>query len=349
PPPPPPDQGAAMIRFLLKRVGTSAIVLFSLSVVVFLLTRLVPSNPAAIYAGPKARPEELERVTIALGLDQPLYIQFFRYLTGLVTGDWGNSLATKRPVLDELAIRLPSTLELLGFAMLVALVVGVTLGVVAARKPGRILDNVIRFLAIGGVSMPAFWLGLLLQVFFVGALGLFPATGQFSTEIKYLSPITSVTGFPLFDSLITGNWVAYSDGLAHLVLPALTLAAYPLGLIARMTRASMLDVADQDFIFTARAYGLREGLIRWKLALKNALPPTMTIFGLAAAYALTGTFFVEIVFNWPGIGQFAASSMLAVDYPAIVAIALLSAAGYLITNLVVDIVQARLDPRARLS
>ena len=338
-----------MIRFLLKRVGTSVIVLFSLSIIVFLLTRLIPSNPAVIYAGPKARPEELARVTAQLGLDQPLYIQFFRYLTGLVTGDWGNSLATKRPVLSELALRLPPTLELLAVAMTFALVVGIILGVIAARKPGRLLDTVIRFLSIGGVSMPAFWLGLLLQVLFVGNLGILPATGQFSTEIKYLSPIHNVLGFPLMDSFLTGNWVAFSDGLAHIVLPALTLAAYPLGLIARMTRASMLDVADQDFIFTARAYGLRERIIRWKLSLKNALPPTMTIVGLAAAYTLTGTFYVEIVFNWPGLGQFAAGSMLAVDYPAIVAITMLSAAGYLIANLVVDLIQARLDPRARLS
>lgn len=338
-----------MISFLLKRLGTSAIVLLSLAAIVFILTRLIPSNPAVIYAGPKARPEELARVTAELGLDQPLHIQFFHYMVGLVTGDWGRSLATKRPVLDELAQRVPSTLELLGFALLLAIVIGVTLGVIAARKPGRILDTLIRFFSIGGVSMPAFWLGLLLQVLFVGVLGLFPATGQFSTEIKYVSPITSITGFPMFDSLITGNWVAWSDGMAHVILPALTLAAYPMGLIARMTRASMLDVADQDFIFTAKAYGLRASLIRWKLALKNALPPTMTIIGLAAAYALTGTFYVEIVFNWPGIGQFAAGAMLAVDYPAIVAITMLSAAGYLIANLIVDLVQARLDPRARIS
>lgn len=338
-----------MLTFLLKRLGTSVIVLFSLSVIVFILTRLIPSNPAVIYAGPKARPEELARVTAELGLDQPLHIQFGHYFLGLITGDWGDSLATKRPVLDELAQRVPPTLELLGVAMIFALVVGVALGVVAAIRPGRLLDSAIRFLSIGGVSMPAFWLGLLFQVFFVGTLGLLPATGQFSTEIKYLSPITQITGFPLFDSLITANWVAFSDGLAHIILPALTLAAYPLGLIARMTRASMLDVAEQDFIFTARAYGLRATLIRWKLALKNALPPTMTIVGLAAAYALTGTFYVEIVFNWPGIGQFAAGAMLAVDYPAIVAITMLSAAGYLVANLVVDLIQARLDPRARLA
>jgi ABC-type dipeptide/oligopeptide/nickel transport system permease component len=325
------------------------IVLFVLTLVVFVMSRVIPADPAVVYAGPKAPPEELARIREKLGFDQPLVLQYLGYLGGLVTGDWGDSLATKRPVLDELATRLPATLELLFAAMLIAVVVGIVLGVVAAKRPGKALDGAIRFLAIGGVSMPAFWLGLLLQVLFVSQLKLLPATGQFSTDVEYISPIATVTGFPLFDSLITGNWVAYSDGLAHLVLPAITLAAYPLGLVARMTRASMLEMLGQDYVFTASAYGLRDGMIRWKLALKNALPPTMTIIGLAAAYALTGTFFVEAVFNWPGIGQFAAGAMLAVDYPAIMAITLLGAAGYLIANLIVDLVQARLDPRVTLS
>ncbi|WP_136706061.1 ABC transporter permease [Agromyces sp. H66] len=338
-----------MLRFLASRLGTAVLVLFVLTLVVFVMSRVIPGDPAVVYAGPKAPPEELARIREKLGFDQPLIVQYVNYLGGLFTGDWGNSLATKRPVLDELAIRLPATLELLFAAMLLAVVFGVVLGVVAAKRPGRAIDGVIRFLAIGGVSMPAFWLGLLLQVLFVGRLGWLPATGQFSTEVEYVSPVAHVTGFPLLDSLLTGNWIAYSDGLAHLVLPAVTLAAYPLGLIARMTRASMLEVLGQDYVFTASAFGLRDGLIRWKLALKNALPPTMTIVGLAAAYTLTGTFFVEVVFNWPGIGQFAVGAMLAVDYPAIMAITLLGAAGYLIANLVVDLIQARLDPRVRLS
>lgn len=338
-----------MLRFLASRLGTAVLVLFVLTLVVFVLARVIPTDPAVVYAGPKAPPEELARIREQLGFDQPLIVQYLGYLGGLITGDWGNSLATKRPVLDEFATRLPATLELLFAAILIAIIVGIGLGVVAAKKPGKALDGAIRFLAIGGVSMPAFWLGLLLQVLFVGQLKLLPATGQFSTEVDYVSPISRVTGFPLFDSFITGNWVAYSDGLAHLILPAITLAAYPMGLIARMTRASMLEVLGQDYVFTANAYGLRGGVIRWKLALKNALPPTMTIIGLASAYALTGTFFIEVVFNWPGIGQFAANAMIAVDYPAIMAITLLGAAGYLIANFVVDLAQARLDPRVRLS
>jgi len=337
-----------MWRFIASRVGSALLVLLVLTLVVFTLTRVIPSDPAVVYAGPKAPPEELARIRERLGFDRPLPVQYLSYLGGLLTGDWGNSLSTRRPVLTEFAVRLPPTLELLFAAIVFALIFGVILGVLASRKPGGPLDGVVRFLSIGGISMPAFWLGLLLQIFFVGRLGILPATGEFSKEVDYVSPITRVTGFPLFDSFVTGNWVAWSDGLAHLILPMLTLAAYPLGLIARMTRASMLEVQSQDYIFTAKAYGLRERMIRWRLALKNAIPPTLTVTGLSAAYALTGTFFVEVVFNWPGLGQFAADAMLSVDYPSILAITLLGAAGYLLANLIVDIAQARVDPRVRI-
>lgn len=337
-----------MLRFAVKRIATSLLVLLVLTALVFVLSRLVPSDPAVIYAGPKAPPEELTRIRTVLGFDRPIYEQYFAYLKDLLTGDWGNSLATKRPVLGELATRLPSTLELLFAAMVLAVAGGVSLGVWATKKPGRLVDGMVRFLSIGGISMPAFWLGLLLQLFFVGGLGILPATGQFSNAIRYAAPISSVTDFPLLDSLITGNLTAFGDGLQHLILPALTLAAYPLGLIARMTRSSMLEVLNQDYIFTAEAYELRQRSIRWRLALRNALPPVLTVTGMAAAYTLTATFFVELVFNWPGIGQFASSSMLAVDYPAIMAITLLGALGYLVANLVVDVLQAKIDPRVAL-
>lgn len=338
-----------MWRFIASRVGSALLVLLVLTLVVFILTRVIPSDPAVVYAGIKAPPEELARIRERLGFDRPLPIQYLTYLGGLLTGDWGNSLSTRRPVLTEFAVRLPPTLELLFAAIAFALVFGVILGVLASRKPGGVLDGIIRFLSIGGISMPAFWLGLLLQIFFVGRLGILPATGEFSKEVDHVSPISHVTGFPLFDSLITGNWVALSDGMAHLILPMLTLGAYPLGLIARMTRASMLEVQSQDYIFTAQAYGLRERMIRWRLALKNAIPPTLTVTGLSAAYALTATFFVEVVFNWPGLGQFASKAMLSVDYPSILAITMLGAAGYLLANLIVDIAQARVDPRVRMA
>ena len=229
----------------------------------------------------------------------------------------------------------------MGFALLF----GVTLGVYAAKYRGRFQDSLIRILAIAGVSMPAFWLGLLLQMLFAGRLAWFPATGQFDIELKYDHPITKVTGFPLFDSVITGNYHATFNGLHHMILPALTLSAYSFGLLSRMARANLLEVMSQDYVKVARAYGLSDRLIFFKLALRNALPPIVTVTGLSSAYLITGTFFVEQVYNWPGIGSFAVNSLLSIDYPAIMGITLLAAIGYLVINFIVDIIQSKLDPR----
>jgi ABC-type dipeptide/oligopeptide/nickel transport system permease component len=196
--------------------------------------------------------------------------------------------------------------------------------------------------------MPVFWLGLLMQAVFSGRLGLLPATSRLSLETSVLNPIPHVTGFATFDALASGDWSGLGDAARHLVLPALTLAAYPTGLVARMTRASMLEVLGQDYIRTARTFGLRERRILWQLALRNAFPSTLTVIGLSVAYLLTGTFFVELVFDWPGIGQFATTALLNLDYPVIMGITLFGAIGFLSINLLVDVLQGRLDPRIRL-
>ena len=337
------------MRFVVRRILSACGVVLTLTFVTFLLARVVPSNPAAVYIGPRARPEQIARVRAQLGLDDPLLVQYLTYLRDTVTGDWGTSIGTKRPVLDEILSRLPATLELIAVAMTVAVLVGVALGVLAARHPGGLLDGTVRILSIGGVSMPAFWLGLLLQIVFVGKLGVLPATGRLDRTLEYTQPLREVTGFHLLDALLTLNAAALSSAASHLVLPALTLAAYPAGLMARMTRATMREALEQDYVLAARASGLREGFIVWRLALRNAIPPTLTVLGLTVAYALTGTFFVEVVFNWPGIGLFATQALLNVDYPSIMGITLLAAIGYLMVNLVVDVVHARLDPRVRLT
>ncbi len=338
-----------MSRFLGRRLGTAILVLFGVSLVTFTLARVIPSNPAALYIGPRARAEEIARVTEQLGLNRPLPLQYVDYMGDMLTGDWGTSIGTKRPVLSEILDRLPATLELLITAMIIAVVVGTLLGVLSAQWRGRPPDLVVRLIAIAGVSMPAFWLGLLLQVLFFRQLDLLPLSGRLDTDIRFLSPIADVTGFFTIDALVTGNWVALGDAAAHLVLPAVTLAAYPIGLIARMTRASMLEALSQDYVRSARAYGIGERTVVYRLALRNALPPTLTVLGLTLAYSLTGAFFVEIVFNWPGLGQFAVDALLNVDYPAVMGIALLGAAGYVLINLAVDIAQAWLDPRVRLA
>lgn len=338
-----------MISFIVRRLAGSAAVLLGLSVITFALARLVPSNPAAVYIGPKARPEDIARVAEQLGLNQPVPIQYLTYMRDMVTGDWGTSIGTKRPVLEEILGRLPATLELILAAMLIAIPAGVLLGILSARWRRRPPDLVVRIVSIVGVSLPAFWLGLLLQVLFFRNLHLLPLTGRVDADLRFVSPITELTGFYLFDSAVSGNWTAFSDVAWHLVLPALTLAAYPIGLIARMTRASMLEALGQDYVRAARAAGISERLITYRLALKNALIPVVTVVGLTLAYALTGTFFVEVVFNWPGLGTFAVKGLLNLDYPVIMGITLFGAVGYVAINLAVDLVQAWLDPRTRLA
>jgi ABC-type dipeptide/oligopeptide/nickel transport system permease component len=338
-----------MTRFLAKRLGGSVIVLLGLSIITFLLARVVPSNAAAVFIGPKARPDDIARVSHQLGLDRPLPVQYLTYMVQMLTGDWGISIGTKRPVLGEILARLPATLELILVAMLIAIPLGLLLGILSARRPGSLPDAGVRILTLIGVSLPAFFLGLILQVVFFRGLDLLPLAGRIDSDLRFTAPIAPVTGFLSVDALLGLNARGFFDVMWHLVLPALTLAAYPIGLIARMTRASMLETLSRDYVRTARAYGIGERRIHGRLALRNALLPVLTIVGLVLAYSLTGTFFVEVVFNWPGLGTFAVKAILNVDYPAIMGITLFGAAFYLIVNFVVDVLQAWLDPRIRLA
>lgn len=338
-----------MTRFLIRRLAGSAVVLLGVSLITFVLARIIPSNAAAMYIGPRARPDDIARVTHQLGLDQPLPVQYLVYMRDLLTGDWGTSIGTKRPVLEEIGGRLPATLELIVAAMTFAVLAGVLLGVLSARWRGRAPDLLVRVGSIVGVSLPAFWLALILQVVFFRTLHILPLAGQVDSDLRFISPIVPITGFVTVDALLGRNWVGLGDALVHLILPALTLAAYPTGLMARMTRASMLETLDQDYVRTARAYGLSDRFITNRLALKNALIPVTTVAGLSFAYALTGAFFVEIIFNWPGLGTFVVHSILNVDYPAIMGVTLFGAIGYVVINLLVDIAHARLDPRAALA
>ena len=338
-----------MIRFLLRRLASSALVLAGVSIITFWLARMLPSDPAAIFIGPRAGPETIARVREELGLNEELHVQYLVYLRDMFGGDWGTSIATRRPVIDDILARLPASLELIVAAMLIALPVGLALGMLSARWHGRPVDMGVRIVSIIGVSLPAFFLGLLLQMLFFRQLDLLPLAGRVSSDLRFTSPVADITGVYFVDSLVTGNWVAFVDVTWHLILPAITLAAFPIGLIARMTRSSMLETLGKDYIRMARAYGLRERLIVSRLALRNAMVPVLTVIGLTLAYLITGTFFVEFVFNWPGLGTYAIDAILATDYPAIMGITLLGAAGYVLINLVVDLAQAWIDPRIRLT
>ncbi len=335
-------------EFIIRRLLTSFIVLIGVSIMTFFISRVVPSNPAELFIGPKARPDDIERVSKQLGLDKPLPIQYGIYMGELLRGDLGQSLGTKRPVLTEISSRLPATLELLISGMFLAVLLGLPLGVLSARWQGKPIDVAVRITSIVGVSMPAFFLGLILQIFFFRDLHLLPLAARVNGELRFSNPLLEMTGFFLLDSFLTQNWVTFKDVLLHLVLPSITLAAYPIGLIARMTRASMLEVLEQDYIRTARAYGIGDTVVTYLYALKNAIGPTLTIIGITFAYALTGTFFVEVIFNWPGLGLFTVRSLLGLDYPAIMGITLFGAVGYVFINLIVDLLQAGVDPRISL-
>lgn len=335
-------------RFYLRRLALLGVVLAGITAVTFFIARILPSDPAALYVGPLARAEQIEQARRELGLDRPLYVQYVRYLAGLVRGDWGVSLRTHRPVLQDLLRFLPSSLELVLLAVTVAAAVGVPLGAWAAYRRGSWVDAAARLVSMGGVSVPSFWLALLLQVVFFRALHLLPVSGRVDIVIERSFPVQAVTGFFLLDCVLTGNLAVFKNALPHYLLPVMALAAYPLGVFTRMTRSCMLDVLGQDYIRTAVAHGVPRTQVVLNDALKNAIGPTLTVIGLTFAYCLTGAFFVELIFAWPGLGTYGVKAILSLDYPAIIGVTIVVAAFYGVCNFVVDILQAWLDPRIAL-
>ena len=335
--------------YLLRRLMLALIVLVGVLVLTFIIARVVPADPAQLYAGPRARADQVAQVRIDLGLDDPMPVQFARYVGEVVRGNLGESFRTKRSILDDLKIFLPATLELVGMATLVALAIGIPLGVFGAARHGRLSDQIGRVATIAGVSVPSFWLALLLQMLFFGWLGWLPLGGRLSRDVMLSTPIMPVTGFYLVDAAVTGNWTAWLDALWHLVLPVVVIATYPLALTMRMTRAAMLEALSEEYIVAARAAGLSERSVLFRFGLKNAIIPTLTVLGLAFAYAITGSVFVEIIFSWPGLGSYITDAIVALDFPVVIAVTLVVTILYIVINLTVDLVQAGLDPRIRLS
>lgn len=336
-----------MRRYLLRRLVQAAIVVAGVVLLTFAVARIIPGDPATAYAGPRATKSELERVRRDFGLDKPAVVQLGDYASGIVTGDWGTALHTRRPVLDDLGRVVPPTLELVIVAMLVALAVGIPLGLLAARRGGT-ADAVVRLLATLSVSAPVFLLALVLQWLFFQKLGLLPVAGEYDPKLDYSSPLTVYTHMTLVDSLISGNWPIFKDALRHLVLPCLAVAMYPLGAIAMMTRASVLEELGEDHVRMARSLGFSERTVVGRLALRPALNPVVSLVALLFAYAIVNTFLVEEIFNWPGLGSYAVDSIKALDVPAIIGVTLFVAVIYVILNLAVDLVQAWLDPRIAL-
>ena len=266
----------------------------------------------------------------------------------LLDGDLGRVLSFAALHQYDLSIFLPATLELVIAAVLIALVFGIPIGVLAGAYPRSVFDYATRFVAIAGVSVPSFWLALIAQSIFFSQLGWLPLGSRISRDATLFYPIATQTGFYLIDAAISGNWKAWFDALHHLILPALVLSAYPLGVTIRMTQASMLEVLSETYVTAARAAGLSRRVILFKLALKNAIMPALTVVGLSFAYSITGAFLVETIFSWPGVGKYVTEAVLNVDFPVIIAVTLVVTIFYILVNLLVDVIQAFLDPRVRL-
>ena len=318
------------------------------TVITFTISRVVPSNPAALWVGPRPTQEQISRAREILGLDKPLPIQYIRYISALLQGDFGVSVRTHQPILTDLRTYLPATLELVIAAMLIALGIGLPLGVLAGAYKGTLVDAIARLIAVACVSMPTFWLALIFQLIFFSNLHWLPGSGRLSTVMKLTHPIEQVTGFYLIDSALAGDWELFRDALVHLILPAFTLSTYALGLTIRMTRSSMVEVLQERYITTARAAGLPEREIFFKFALKNAIVPTLTVLGLSFVYSLTGAILIEVIFSWHGLGTYVTEAVLAVDFPVIIAVTIIVTVFYVFINLALDWFQAILDPRVTL-
>ncbi len=331
-------------RYVLRRVLTSLLVVLGVVTITFVVSRLVPSDPASLYAGARARPEQVEQVRQDLNLDAPVLSQYVSYLGDLVRGDFGVSFATKRPISQDLRRFLPATLELALSATALSMLVGIPAGVAAAARQRRIGDTSIRLLAVTGVSVPVFWSALLLQLLFASKLGWLPLAGRTDTATSFSEP----TGFFLIDAALSGSWSNFADVAVHLAMPVVVMAAYPLGLTIRLIRGEMLEVLGSDYIEAAMVAQVPRRTVLSRLALKNALLPALTVLGLTFAYSVSSAFLVEAVFAWPGLGKYLTDAIVRVDFPVITAGALAITVVYVVVNLVLDLVQARLDPRVRL-
>ncbi|MDQ0378642.1 ABC transporter permease [Amycolatopsis thermophila] len=332
-----------MLRFTVRRLLQAVPTLLVLSILVFAWLRLLPGGPATALLGDKATPEKIASLNAVLGLDRPIFVQYFKFLGRVLTGDFGASLISGDAVLSEIGRALPATIELSIAALVLAVGFGIPMGYLAAHYRGRFLDNATVLTTLVGVAVPVFFFGVLLKYVFAQKLGLLPPSGRQDVTID----ATHITGFFTLDGLLTGELDATWDAIKHLILPAIALASIPFAVIVRITRASVLDVQQEDFVRTAESKGLTTATIRQRHVLRNALLPVSTTIGLQTGLLLAGAVLTEKVFNWNGLGSLLAQGIERRDYPRLQALLLLAAAVYVLVNLLVDISYAIIDPRVR--
>ncbi|WCK52660.1 ABC transporter permease [Aneurinibacillus sp. Ricciae_BoGa-3] len=333
-----------MGKIIAKRLVMLVLVVFGVTFITFLLSHIIPGDPARMMVGQRASEETLNAVRRQLALDQPVWVQYELYLRGLLHGDLGTSIRTQQPVARDLMTFFPATVELAIVAFIFAILLGIPLGVLSAVKKDRAWDHGGRVFAIAGVSIPVFWSGLVVILIFYGYLGWFPSTGRLDIN---LHPPTHITGLYLVDSLLSGDYVAFRNSLWHLLLPAAVLSYAQLAIVMRQVRASMLEVLGQEYIRTAKANGISGISLLFRYALRNALIPTVTVIGLSFGSLLGGAVVTETVFSWPGMGKYVVDSISNLDFPAIMGFTLVISFGYVVINLLVDIMYYYLDPQIK--
>ena len=333
-----------LISYLLRRLVGFAAVMVGVSIITFGISHLVPADPAIMALGDHATDTQIDAFREKYGLNKPVPEQYWIYVTALVQGDLGISLRTRRPVASDLRTFFPATFELSLTALILSILIGIPAGVISATARNHLPDHFVRILSLIGGSIPIFWLGLILIGFFYGRLGWLPGGARID---KFISPPPMVTGLFTVDSLLAGNYKAFWSSIHHLVLPALALGYFSTAIIARMMRSSMLEVLNQQYVLAARAKGLRQGLVVWRHAARNALIPTVTTIGVTFGSLLSGAVLTETIFSWPGLGRYATNSAINLDFPAVMGVTLLAALVYTVANLVVDLGYRWLDPRIR--
>jgi len=346
-----------LLKYILRRLLTVIPTLIGVTLVIFLFQRLIPGDPAVAMLGEHAGEENVARIRAQLGLDRPAFLdrealaegnlpgffdsQYVRYFDRLLHFDLGDSIHRRIPVAETLKERFPATLELSLVAMFIALIIGIPVGIISASRRNSALDGIAMVGSLFGVSIPIFWMGVMEIMLFAVILKWLPSGGRLSTGV-IIKPITNLL---LVDSLLTGNWAGFVDAFKHILMPAVSLATIPTAIITRMTRSSMLDVLQEDYIRTASAKGLSERVVLYRHALKNAFLPVITIIGIQVGSLLAGAVLTETIFSWPGIGKWVYDSILGRDYPIVQGVTLLIAIIFLMVNLLVDISYAVLDPR----
>lgn len=332
------------LTLLLRRSLGIVAVMAGVSVITFAISHLVPADPVVAALGDHATDAQIAAFRADYGLDKPVVDQYLIYTSGLLHGDLGRSIRTRRPVADDLRDFFPATLELSLAALLVSILIGIPAGAWSAIARNRLPDHFVRVFSLTGGSLPIFWLGLILIGFFYGRLGWLPGGGRID---QFMDPPRPITGLYVLDSLLTGNVPVLQSSLHHLILPAFTLGYFSTAVIARMMRSSMLEVMRQDYMLTARAKGLREHTAIIRHGLRNALIPTLTIIGVTFGSLLSGAVLTETIFSWPGLGRYATASAISLDFPAVMGVTLLAAIIYPLANLIVDLSYHWLDPRIR--